>query len=149
MSDGDGRSLLAGRLNRLFDDIRPEGRNGRRWTNDEVAVALKRSEPTMRVSGAYLSALRTGAKRRPSTEILIALARFFGVPLDYFVDDDAAARTEAELELAKVAGNLGVRRLALRALELSPEALATVTEIIDQVIALDDKLSEPSIAMPK
>jgi transcriptional regulator with XRE-family HTH domain len=143
MSDSEGRSVLAERLSRLFDDIRPDGRNGRRWTNDEVAAAIKDSEPGLRVSGAYLSALRTGSKRRPSTEILVALARFFGVPLDYFVNDAVAARADAELELAKVAGNLGVRQLALRALELSPEGLAAVTKIIDQVLALDGKPPAP------
>ncbi|AHH94012.1 hypothetical protein GCM10010174_85200 [Kutzneria viridogrisea] len=143
MSESEGQSVLAGRLNRLFEDIRPEGRSGRRWTNDEVAAAIKKSEPDIRVSGAYLSALRTGAKRRPSTELLVALARFFGVPLDYFVNEAVAAQADAELELAKVAGNLGVRQLALRALELSPEGLAAVTKIIDQVLALDGKPPTP------
>lgn len=143
MSDSEGQSVLAERLGRLFDDIRPDGRNGRRWTNDEVAAAIKDSVPGVRVSGAYLSALRTGSKRRPSTEILVALARFFGVPLDYFVNDAVAAQADAELELAKVAGNLGVRQLALRALELSPEGLAAVTKIIDQVLALDGKPPAP------
>jgi transcriptional regulator with XRE-family HTH domain len=129
--------MLADRLNRLFEDVRPPDRGGRRWTNDEVAAAIKEAEPAIRVSGAYLSALRTGAKRRPSTELLAALARFFGVPLDYFVTGDT--RTDAEAELARVAENLGVRRLALRALELSPEGLAAVTKIIEQVIELDNK----------
>lgn len=135
MSDGE-QSLLADRLNKLFEDVRPEGRAGRRWTNDEVATAIKDLDPTIRASGAYLSALRTGAKRRPSTELLAALARFFGVSVDYFVGG-GDARTDAEAELARVAENLGVRQLALRALELSPEGLAAVTKIIEQVIELD------------
>jgi transcriptional regulator with XRE-family HTH domain len=134
------QSLLADRLNRLFEDVRPEGRPGRRWTNDEVANAVKVAVPTIRVSGAYLSALRTGAKRRPSTELLAALARFFGVSVDYFVTGET--RTDTETELARVAENLGVRHLALRALELSPEGLAAVTKIIEQVIELDAKATE-------
>ena len=135
------QSQLADRLNRLFEDVRPESRGGRRWTNDEVAAAVKAAEPAIRVSGAYLSALRTGAKRRPSTDLLAALARFFGVSVDYFVGGDTA-RTDTEAELARVAENLGVRRLALRALELSPEGLAAVTKIIEQVIELDAKQTE-------
>jgi transcriptional regulator with XRE-family HTH domain len=139
MPDGE-QSLLADRLNRLFEDVRPEGRAGRRWTNDEVATAVKAAAPDIRVSGAYLSALRTGAKRRPSTELLAALAKFFGVSVDYFVGGQS--HTDAEAELARVAENLGVRRLALRALELSPEGLAAVTKIIEQVIELDAKQAE-------
>jgi transcriptional regulator with XRE-family HTH domain len=136
----DEQSLLADRLNRLFEDVRPEGRAGRRWTNDEVANAVKVAVPTVRVSGAYLSALRTGAKRRPATELLAALAKFFGVSVDYFVTGQT--RIDAETELARVAQNLGVRHLALRALELSPEGLAAVTKIIEQVIELDAKAVE-------
>jgi transcriptional regulator with XRE-family HTH domain len=133
----DEQSLLADRLNRLFEDVRPAGRAGRRWTNEEVANAVKLAEPAIRVSGAYLSALRTGAKRRPSTELLAALA---GVSVDYFVTGEL--RTDTTAELARVAENLGVRRLALRALELSPEGLAAVTKIIEQVIELDAKSGE-------
>jgi transcriptional regulator with XRE-family HTH domain len=136
----DSERSLADRLNTLFDGVRPQDRAGRRWTNDEVAAAVKAAEPGIRVSGAYLSALRTGAKRRPSTELLAALARFFGVSVDYFVTGDT--RTDTQAELARVAENLGVRRLALRALELSPEGLAAVTKIIEQVIALDAKTAD-------
>ena len=129
MPDGE-QSLLADRLNRLFEDVR---RDGRRWTNDEVATALKAADPSLRVSGAYLSALRTGAKRHPATDLLAALAKFFGVSVDYLVSGDV------EDQLARVAENLGVRRLALRALELSPEGLAAVTKIIEQVLEMDAK----------
>ncbi|MDG9702072.1 XRE family transcriptional regulator [Streptomyces sp. DH37] len=137
MSDPRGRRTLAEKLDRLFDTIRPEGPKGRRYTNEEVATAVKRAEPGIRVGGAYLSALRKGTKKNPSTELLTALARFFGVPASYFLDEHTAARTDAEIELAKVAHNLGVRRLALRALELSPEGLAAVTRIVESVLESD------------
>jgi Helix-turn-helix len=128
------RPTLADRLDGLFADIRPQGRGGRRYTNAEVAAAIKHANPSIRVSDAYLSALRKGSKRNPSTELLTALARFFGVPGSYFLDDGTASRTDAEIELAKVAGNLGVRRLAFRALNLSPEDLAAITRIVEQTL---------------
>ncbi len=137
MPDPSGRRTLAENLDRLFDIIRPEGPKGRRYTNEEVATAIKQADPGIRVGGAYLSALRKGTKRNPSTELLTALARFFGVPASYFLDENTAAQTDAEIELAKVAHNLGVRKLALRALELSPEGLAAVTRIVEHVLESD------------
>ncbi|PJE94165.1 transcriptional regulator [Streptomyces carminius] len=137
MSEPQVRRALAENLDRLFDAIRPEGPRGRRYTNEEVATAVKQAHPGLRVGGAYLSALRKGTKRNPSTELLTALARFFGVPASYFLDEHTAAQTDAEIELARVAHNLGVRRLALRALELSPEGLAAVTRIVEHVLESD------------
>jgi hypothetical protein len=132
----EGHSRLAESLNRLFDDVRPNGPDGRRYTNEEVAAAIRAAHPGIRVGGAYLSALRTGTKRNPSTELLAALARFFGVPADHFLDGDRpAAQTEAEIALAKVARHHGVRHLALRALELSPQGLAVVTRVLEQVLS--------------
>lgn len=137
------RPPLAAQLDRLFDDIRPHGPRGRPYTNEEVATAVKRVNPGIRVGGAYLSALRKGTKRNPSTELLAALARFFGVPTSYFLDETTAAQATAEIELAKVARNLGVRNLALRALELSPEGLAAVTQIVEHVLEGDTR-AQPS-----
>lgn len=137
MSGTEGRPTLAQNLDRLFDDIRPHGPAGRKYTNEEVATAIKEAHPEIRVGGAYLSALRKGTKRNPSTELLAALARFFGVPTSYFLDEETAAQTDAEIQLAKVAHNLGVRQLALRALELSPEGLAAVTQIVEHVLNSD------------
>ncbi|MCF6525224.1 helix-turn-helix domain-containing protein, partial [Streptomyces sp. JJ36] len=132
-----GRPALARHLDQLFDDIRPHGAHGRRYTNEEVATAVKEAHPGIRVGGAYLSALRKGTKRNPSTELLAALARFFGVPASYLLDEPGGTEAAAELELARVARNLGVRRLALRALELSPEGLAAVTRIVEDVLESD------------
>ncbi|MGK5630440.1 helix-turn-helix domain-containing protein [Streptomyces sp. URMC 123] len=137
MSTAEAGPTLADRLNRLFDAVRPEGPRGRRYTNEDVAAAVKRDNPGVRVGRAYLSALRTGSKRNPSTELLVALARFFGVPPSYFLDGGAADGAGPELELARVAHHLPVRNLALRALELSPEGLAAVARLVEDVLARD------------
>lgn len=137
VNDDQGRPMLATRLDHLFESVRPDGARGRRYTNDEVAAAIRDSTPGIRVSGAYLSALRTGAKKNPSTELLCALARFFGVSASYFLDEETAERTDAEIALAQFANNHGVRNLALRALELSPEGLAAVSQIVEQVLRSD------------
>jgi transcriptional regulator with XRE-family HTH domain len=128
MYDTNGRPSLAARVERLFDQVRPEGRSGRRYTNEEVGDAVG-------VSGAYLSALRNGTRRNPSREVLTGLARFFGVQRAYFEDDATADQTEAEIALARAMANHGVRVLAMRALELSPEALAAVAQIVEEQLS--------------
>lgn len=137
MSEVDRPPRLSENLDLLFDTIRPYGPKGRRYTNEEVAGAVKDANPDIRVGGAYLSALRKGTKKNPSTELLAALARFFGVPASYFLDEAAAARTATEIQLAQVAHNLGVRDLALRALELSPEGLAAVMKVVEDALGAD------------
>lgn len=133
MSDTPGPPDLAHRLNRLFDEVRPPDRGGRRYTNEDVAVAVKALDPRIRVGGAYLSALRNGTKRHPSTELLAALARHFGKPIAYFFDEAEGAADE----LARLAGNTQVRRLALRALDLSPEGLSAVAKLVEQALEAD------------
>lgn len=134
MSDANDRPPLADRLDKLFDEIRAGGRGGQRYTNEQVAAAMRRDNPYLKVSGAYLSALRTGVKQNPSHELLRSLAKFFGVPPSYFIDDAAAAQTDAAIALAKVVANHGVRRLALRALDLTPEGLAAITQMVEHVL---------------
>ncbi|GIF04202.1 XRE family transcriptional regulator [Actinoplanes siamensis] len=133
MSDTPGSPDLAHRLNRLFDEVRPAGRGGRRYTNEDVAAAVKAMNPQIRVGGAYLSALRNGTKKHPSTELLAALARHFDKPIGYFFDEAEPAQDE----LARLAGNTQVRRLALRALDLSPEGLSAVAKLVEQALQAD------------
>ncbi|GGM83567.1 secretion protein EspR [Longimycelium tulufanense] len=141
MSEGqEHRQTLADRLNKLFDDIRPEGRSGRPYRNDEVAAEIKAVNPEIRITGGYLSALRRGRKTNPSTEVLTAIARFFGVPGAYFLNEATAAQADAEIELAKVMGNLGVRQLALRALDLTPDGLDAVAQVVEQLLVTQDRV---------
>ncbi len=130
MADNDGQVVLAERLNHLFRTSRPQGRN---WTNREVAEEVKCINPGLKVSGAYLSALRTGKRTNPSTDLLSALAKFFGVSPAYFVDPDHADRVDSQLAALNELGQAGVRGVALRVVGLPPESLAAITAVIDQV----------------
>jgi transcriptional regulator with XRE-family HTH domain len=130
MAHDNGESVLADQLDSLFRSSRPQGRS---WTNDEVATELKKRNPGLRVSGAYLSALRTGKRERPSYDLLEALARFFGVASAYFFDRDYAEHTIKQLALLDEMHQAGVRSIALRAMGLPPESLAPVRAVLDQI----------------
>ncbi|QUQ66638.1 helix-turn-helix domain-containing protein [Kutzneria sp. CA-103260] len=130
MAQDKGESVLAERLDGLFRSSRPRGRT---WTNDEVATELKAVNPGLRVSGAYLSALRTGKRERPSRELLDALAAFFGVAPAYFYDRDHADQTSRQLAMLDELHQAGVRSIALRAVGLPPESLDAVTAVLDQI----------------
>lgn len=131
MPDGEeGPGHLARRLDHLFRTARPQSK---RWTNEAVAAEIKASNPNLKVSGAYLSALRTGKRLNPSTELQAALARFFGVSPAYFVDPEYAQRVDAQLAALAQMEQTGVRAIALRAVGLPPESLAAIATVIDKV----------------
>ncbi|GAA1909684.1 helix-turn-helix domain-containing protein [Streptantibioticus ferralitis] len=130
MTGSQEHPSLAASLDGLFRGSRPAGR---RWTNDEVAAEIKKKYPRIRVSGAYLSALRTGKRTHPSQELQTAIAEFFGVSPAYFVDPDHAQRVSAQLAALEELTQAGVRAVALRAVGLQPESLEAITAVLDQV----------------
>ncbi|WP_336085679.1 XRE family transcriptional regulator [Nocardia sp. SSK8] len=124
------RALLAERLDVLFRTSRP---GGRYWTNDDVAAEIKRIDPTVRVSGAYLSALRTGRRANPAPRLLAALCRFFGVPGDHLTEPSVAGPTPRHQAVLEAARHTGVHAIALRAVGLNDESLATVAAVLDHI----------------
>ncbi|MFI5542166.1 helix-turn-helix domain-containing protein [Streptomyces sp. NPDC051815] len=125
----DERPLLAVRLDDLFRTVRPKGRH---WTNAEVAEELKRVSPDLKVGGVYLSQLRTGKRSNPSPDLLAALARFFGVSVAYFFDDEVARSVLSELAAVEALRQSGVRAVAMRAAGMKKENLQAITAIMDQ-----------------
>lgn len=130
---GGGRNL-ADRLNHLFATVKKA--DGRDYSNDEVATAIQRDQGVT-ISASYLWYLRTGQRDNPTVRHLNALARFFDVPLAYFVDDNAARRIEAELAVVTAMRDAGVRTVALRANGLSAKSLETIRDVIDRVRQLE------------
>ncbi|MFC9894142.1 helix-turn-helix domain-containing protein [Nocardia sp. NPDC127579] len=115
------------RLNKLFESVRAPGR--RLYTNAEVAAALTASGHP--ISKPYLSQLRSGRRRNPSSETVAALARFFKVRPDYFFNHTYAAQIDHDLTLLAMLQGNGLRRLSSRAFDLSEESqhlLATLAE---------------------
>lgn len=124
-----GRTL-AERLNALFDMVRRP--DGKAHTNEELAEWCRKhnGEPFSR---AYVSQLRKGERTNPTKRNLEALASFFDVSPVYFFDDKRSEQIRAELELLGALRDSTVRQLALRASNLSPEGLGTLTDMVEAI----------------
>lgn len=122
-------TTFAARLNRLFDAVYPPGRGPH--TSAEVIAALRAEGITM--SAPYLSQLRSGNRTNPSTATMTALANFFRIKPAYFTDDEYYEKLDAELSWLAAVREEGVRRIATRAIGLSPEAQQDVLARIDDL----------------
>ena len=132
---------LADKLERLFRSVHPAGRG--EYTYREVADAIRQAGGPS-ISPTYLWQLRTGRRLNPSMRQIEAIARFFGVPVTYFSNDEAAARIDAELDFVAALRDVSVRQIALRAAGLSPQGLAAVAEIVEQVRRLEGLPDRPA-----
>lgn len=138
MSDGSdqaGPTSLAARLEKLFASVRKA--DGSEYSQREVAEGVTAGgEP---ISHSYVGQLRKGEKDNPTLRHLRALAKFFGVPVEYFTNDDVAAQVETELDKLRALQDLRIRTAALRATVL-PEAersWAEVGRIIEVIRGLE------------
>lgn len=122
-------TTFSARLNRLFESVYPPGRGPH--TSAEVIAALKSEGVTM--SAPYLSQLRSGNRTNPSTATMAALANFFRIRPAYFTDDDYYERLDTELSWLTEVRNEGVRRIATRAVGLSPESQEHILDRIDEL----------------
>lgn len=101
----------------------------------------------MTTSAAYLSQLRTGKRDNPSARHLAAIAGLFRVPMEYFFDEDLAARIDADMKLLVAVREAGVQTIALRAHGLSPAGLTGVADIIEHIRRLE-QVSDTSPTAP-
>lgn len=122
-------TTFAARLNRLFDTVYPPGRGAH--TSAEVIAALKAEGITM--SAPYLSQLRSGNRTNPSSATMAALANFFRIKPAYFTDDEYYEKLNKELSWLAVMRDESVRRIALRASGLSPEAQQDILQRTEEL----------------
>ena len=133
--DGARGSVIAERLNHLFATVHPAGRGP--YTLREVADAINAEAGSSIMSAAYMSQLRSGQRAEPSHSRLAAIARFFGVEIEYFSDSTAADEADRQLEVLAAMRDAGVRSVALRAAGLSEASLAAVRAVIDNARRLE------------
>jgi transcriptional regulator with XRE-family HTH domain len=125
-----GAFSIAEKLDRLFRQARDAGRTEPSYM--AVAEAI-RTDQGVPISHTYIWQLRTGKRDNPTVQHLTALARYFGVPVAYFLDDDQTRRVDGQLELLQTLRDAGVTEIALRAADVSPRGRDTISELIRKV----------------
>lgn len=129
-SASDDQPTLAEKLDRCFITMHPADRGP--WSVREVSAGV--AELGVTVSPSYLWQLRTGKSKRIRVDQLQALAKFFHIPMSYFVGDDVEVdRIDAQMAVVRAMRNPAVRDVALRASSLTPDGLRAVARIIEEL----------------
>ncbi|MFE0701829.1 helix-turn-helix domain-containing protein [Streptomyces sp. NPDC058872] len=141
--------VLAERLEYLFENVQPLGR---RHTLQEVVDGIRNAdEPDgTSLSVGRLSMLVNGKASNPTIGTLRAIASFFGVPVAYFIDDDVAEQTIAQLALLGAMRRHDVRAVAMRAAAVatsSAQGIDLVRSLVEQ--AARTGRSAPDAAEPR
>ncbi len=123
-------STFAERLSHLFETVHPRGRGPH--SLQEVAAAVN-AEGVVTLSASYLSQLRSGQKTNPAANTVAALARFFKVSSEYFLNDEFADRMDRDLETLVKLRDAGVRSIVDRSFDLSPDSRDTVASLIESL----------------
>jgi transcriptional regulator with XRE-family HTH domain len=127
---------FAARFRRVISVIYPKDL-GRPWRDSEIAEGTG-------LSGTYIGNLRKGTQK-PSLENAVKIAKFFGIPLDYFSDSATAQAVERDLRKIEALRDARVERIAMRAAGLPPEmqdAALTVVEQLRKAVGLPDSSPE-------
>jgi len=132
---------FADRLNKLFTG-EADG-SGRRYTAEVISDRCTRIGTP--ISVAYLYHLRRGARNNPGRDKVVALAKAFGVSPGYFFQqEDSSLGEEVDHAVRIAMGNAGVRSIALRAAELSPDFLTVLDSILRNLESLPGAVSAPT-----
>jgi transcriptional regulator with XRE-family HTH domain len=109
----------------------PSPATGKPYTNAQVARGAGLSE-------AAVAALRGGSRPNPTINTLLALSRFFRVPVERLFSDTATTEARAvSADLADALLDADVRTIVLRSRGLSAQSLAAVQSILSQVRTLE------------
>jgi len=130
-TDGDRLLTFAEKVNQVFETVHPPGRPP--YTNREVSRWLEENstngEPTL--SENYIGLLRTGKSRNPTIQTIEALARFFGIPPAYFLENGASSSAiHEELQLIASLRDAKVHGIAARAAMLDPDMRSWLHDMV-------------------
>lgn len=128
--NGDAQTSpdFAAKLQKLFDIVRKPNEPP---MSNQTAVEKIKEKTGVAISATYMWQLRNGSRTNPTVQHVRAIAKFFGVPTSYLVDNDSDDRIEAQLGLLVNLRDSGVRDLAARASGLTPDALRGMVAMLD------------------
>lgn len=130
----DAQPVVAGSFANLLDRlfVTRMAPDGKPWSLSAVARELTtRGLPTTQ---SYVSQLRSGDRNNPTLAYVTALASVFGVPTTYFLGSGSLEPSlQADVDLAVSLREAGVKGIALRATNLTPESLQMIQQILDSV----------------
>jgi transcriptional regulator with XRE-family HTH domain len=131
----DGEGGFAERLAKLIATVHPPDRKA--YSYREIAKGVA-DLTGVSMSATHVQQLAVGARRDPKRSHIQALARFFGVPVTYFFDEDVAERVDGQVADVVAWRDTEARDLAQRAMRLSPRDRETVTTLVDQLNSYDE-----------
>lgn len=131
---GGERTELSIKLDKLFDIMRKPSEPP--LSNAAAAEAITK-KTGVSISAAYIWQLRTGVKTNPTVTHLRAIAQFFGVAPSYLIDPGIDPNIDAQLNLLEAMRDAGIRDLATRASGLTPQALKSVSAMVDHARQLE------------
>jgi transcriptional regulator with XRE-family HTH domain len=106
-------------------------------TNADVAEAIAAATGE-ELSSTGIWKLRTGRGDNPTLKTMTAMARFFGVPVGYFGEGEAAESFGDEVALLALLRGNGISRESLRAMaRLSGPGRQAVAEIIETIVRME------------
>lgn len=128
MSGSESPRSVAQRLTELMETVRKPGAAHKKYTDRDVAAAVG-------CSHTVIFNLRHGNvdPAKVQSGILQGIAKFFGMDANYLQPD----QPEASLALHPAA-----ERIALRATKLSPQGLAMLEGLLDQIAQLDSSAAQ-------
>lgn len=122
-------SRLDAKLDHLITTLYPDRQSRPGFAKLAAEIRRQTGEP---MSSTYLWELATGRKSNLTQGTLSTLAKFFGVPGEYFLDDEVESKVNAQLDLAIALRNQKVRSIALRADGLSDDTLSAVLAMLSE-----------------
>ncbi|MEU6632933.1 helix-turn-helix transcriptional regulator [Streptomyces parvus] len=142
-------STFAERLNYLFDRFRPPAGDSEKsnpktgeFRHSYVAKTILGYEKGS-ITPTYVTQLRQGERPNPGIDTARLLARFFGVPAAFLVEEEDTAKIMAQFALVEALRERGVKKAAMRMQGLSPASTAQILGMIDLARTAEGLPPEP------
>ena len=132
---GQCKRSFGDKLAYLIETVHPPDRGP--YSYREIAAGIAAHPGAM--TAAHINQLVRGRQPHPRIHYVEALASFFGVPMNYFFDDDVAARINDQIAEVSAWRDKEARRIAERVVELNSRDRKAVTNLIDSLREYDQQ----------